>query len=408
MTVQAILEPVVCFPGPFPVETRYTSAHSSPGLLGGEACPKWHVGLEPWQGGEEELPSGLYAVEGSHGQRRVQGQVTQADLGHWIQSLEHQGFRAQAQALGIALQGHRVSPPVMCWGSGRRFRLDFSRPRIMGILNLTPDSFSGDGMRGRVADAVARGVEMERQGADVVDVGGESTRPGATEVSVEEELDRVVAVVAALAQRLEIPVSVDTCKPQVMEASLEAGAGMINDVSALGAADGDENGPVDRRKVALLADGTCPIVLMHRQGKPQEMQKNPHYRDCVWDIYRFLDRRIQELQGFGIDKKRLIADVGFGFGKSVGHNLELMRRQGAFRGLGVPLLFGISRKRVVGALCGEENPGLRDVGSHMLAVFGMLTGAQMFRVHDVAGARQALAAAWGWMNDGEHLGTGYE
>ncbi|MBF0422679.1 MAG: dihydropteroate synthase, partial [Magnetococcales bacterium] len=238
-------------------------------------------------------------------------------------------------------------------------------------------------------------------GADIIDVGGESTRPGAVTVSAAEELARVVAVVQALAQRVEVPISVDTSKLEVMEAALEVGAGMINDVSALGGADGDENSPLDQRKVALLLKNDALVVLMHRQGTPQAMQIDPKYQDVVWDVYRFLDRRVQECQQAGIAKERLLVDVGFGFGKTAGHNLELMRRQRVFRGLGVALLYGVSRKRVVGLLSKEKRPHRRDVGSHVLAVFGMLTGATIFRVHDVEGARQALDTAWGWINEGK-------
>ncbi|MBF0110433.1 MAG: dihydropteroate synthase family protein [Magnetococcales bacterium] len=303
----------------------------------------------------------------------------------------------------------------MRWGEGGRYCLDFSRPLLMGILNVTPDSFSGDGVAGDVTAAVGRGVELARNGADVVDVGGESTRPGADAVSVAEELSRIIPVVRALSRRLEIPVSVDTSKPEVMEEALLAGAAMINDVSALGVVDASggvavavdgaeaeaEEHLLDRRKVSLLAGLDVPVCLMHRRGTPKGMQDNPWYRDVVREVYHFLERRIAACRKGGIDRRRLIVDVGIGFGKSAGHNLELMRHHGMFSGLGQPLMLGVSRKRIVGHLSGVADPGMRDTASHALAVLGMRTGVRMFRVHDVAGARQALTAAWGWMNDGE-------
>ncbi|MBF0132141.1 MAG: dihydropteroate synthase [Magnetococcales bacterium] len=323
----------------------------------------------------------------------------------------HTGCDGGVSALGDALRDYGGFPGLLRWGRNERFCLDFGRPCIMGILNVTSDSFSGDGLLGcgkgadaveqGVEQAVERGVEMARLGADIIDVGGESTRPSAQPISTKDELARVVGVVAALARRVAVPISVDTSKLEVMEAALDAGAGMINDVSALGMAGGDDRDLLDPRKAALLANAGVPIVLMHRRGRPEDMQNNPQYGDVVGEVYDFLNRRIAACQENGIDKRRLLVDVGIGFGKSVRHNLELLRCQRVFRGLGVPLLLGVSRKRIVGFLSGEETPHLRDVGSHVLAVFGMLTGASVFRVHDVAGARQALATAWGWMNDGE-------
>lgn len=401
MTICALLEPESGSPGFFPGGNVGRSLASGVGV---GHSGRWFVGLEPWLGGAGVLPTGLGLVDGSMGQHRVQGHLHLEGLQQWIRSLSLGGLSVEARALESVLQGHLAPAGVMSWGPGGRFRLDFRRPQVMGILNLTPDSFSGDGVPGNVADAVARGVELARQGADVVDVGGESTRPGAVAVPLEEELERVVAVVGQLARRLEIPVSVDTTKIEVMEAALEAGAGMINDVSALGVGCGDDGSELDLRKVALLAELGCPVVLMHRRGSPGEMQQDPRYGDVAWEVYRFLDRRIGECLAGGIDKGLIFADVGFGFGKTVGHNLELMWRQRLFRGLGVPLVFGVSRKRVVGHLSGEGDPRKRDVGSHVLAVFGMLAGAAVFRVHDVAGARQALATAWGWLGDGEFLG----
>lgn len=407
MSVQVVLEP----------ETRFSSSLISPffghdvnGLPRPEGlgfAGEWYLGLEPWsRGGVEGLPAGLAVKDVGVGRQRLEGGLAWADLMRWLGRMEHDGLKEEALALQDALQGHLEGPPAMTWAAnGGEYHLDFSRPCIMGILNLTPDSFSGDGLAGCVEEAVRRGVEMVRQGADIIDVGGESTRPGADAVAPEEEAARIVPVIAALAREVKVPVAVDTSKPEVMEVALEAGAAMINDVSGLGGAGGDESSPLDPRKVKLLLEREVPVILMHRQGEPQVMQRNPHYRDVVWDVHRFLGRRVRECVQAGIAKKRLIVDVGFGFGKTSRHNLALMQRQRAFRGLGVVLLFGVSRKRIVGLLAGEKDPKSRDVASHVLAVLGMLTGAMIFRVHDVLGARQALAAAWGWVHDGELLDT---
>ncbi len=405
MMVQAVLEPMPHFPGSFiPLRGGDGNGAGMPVPWQRRNETRWYLELEPWSGDIHGLPTGLVcSVAHPQGLRRIQGHMPYSDLTEWIHALTRLGHEAEALALNTALQSHLESPAVLRWGAGQRFCLDFSRPRIMGILNLTPDSFSGDGVAHNVAEAVAKGIAMAHAGADVIDVGGESTRPGAMQVVLEEELSRVIPVIAELARRLAIPISVDTTKPEVMEAALEAGAGMVNDVSALGGADGDERTALDQSKVALLKDLDLPICLMHRQGTPGTMQNDPHYQDVLWDIYRFLDRRIGECCSGGIDKKRLLADVGFGFGKRAGDNLALMWHQRMFLGLGVPLLFGISRKRITGLLCGAVNPESRDTASHILAVFGMLTGARMFRVHDVAGARQAMVTAWEWMNDEAHL-----
>ncbi|MBF0369182.1 MAG: dihydropteroate synthase family protein [Magnetococcales bacterium] len=275
----------------------------------------------------------------------------------------------------------------------------------MGILNVTPDSFSDGGRLESVDEAVAQGVALAEAGADILDVGGESTRPGATPVSLEQECQRVLPVVEALAQRVKIPISVDTSKAGVMKKALAVGAGMINDVTALGGGmnTGDSTGPSSNRDginpeaLELLAATDHPIILMHMGGTPATMQEAPHYQDVVVEVFEFLEERITLCQKHGIDPKRLIADPGIGFGKSTQHNLTLLRHLPVLKGLGVPLLLGVSRKRVVGALTGEAKPEKRDVGSHVLAALGALWGgADMVRVHDVAGTRQALDTALGW------------
>ncbi len=402
MSVQVVLEPETKLSCPLspPFFGHDVSGLSKP--VGTGFADVWYLGLEPWTRCGVTLPAGLVIRDVGVGRKRLEGGLAGAELMQWLARMERDGLGEEASALRDALQGHLEIPAAMTWSAGGgAFHLDFSRPRIMGILNLTPDSFSGDGLVGRVDEAVARGVEMVRQGADLIDVGGESTRPGADSIAAEEEASRVVPVIAALARKVKVPVAVDTSKPEVMEKALDAGAALVNDVSALGITGGDESSPMDPRKVKLLLERDVPVILMHRQGVPQVMQKNPRYHDVVWDVHRFLGRRVRECVQAGIAKNRLIVDVGFGFGKTSGHNVTLLRRQRVFRGLGVALLFGVSRKRIVGLLAGEQDPKSRDIGSHVLAALGMLSGAMIFRVHDVAGARQALAVASGWVHDGE-------
>ncbi|MGH8042541.1 MAG: dihydropteroate synthase [Rudaea sp.] len=262
---------------------------------------------------------------------------------------------------------------------GRELVLD--RPRIAGILNLTNDSFSGDGLRGDVDAAVAQGVAMVEQGADLLDVGAESTRPGATEIPADDEIARVVPVIEALAKRVDMPISIDTSKPEVMRAAISAGAGMINDVYAL------------RREGALgaAAELKVPVCLMHMLGEPRTMQDDPQYDDVVSDVRRFLAERIFACEMSGIDKKRIVVDPGFGFGKTLEHNLTLLRALDQFAALGVPLLVGLSRKAMIGALTGRAGGADRAAGSAAAALIAVQRGAIIVRVHDVAATRDALA-----------------
>jgi dihydropteroate synthase len=262
--------------------------------------------------------------------------------------------------------------------NGRELRLD--RARVMGIVNVTPDSFSGDG-RALAEAAIAHGMKLAEEGADLLDVGGESTRPGAEPVSADDEIARVVPVIEALAKRTELPISVDTSKPEVMRAAVAAGAGMINDVYAL------------RREGALdaAAELKVPVVLMHMLGEPRTMQDAPHYDDVVSDVRRFLAERIFACEMSGIDKKRIVADPGFGFGKTLEHNLALLANLDQLAALGVPLMAGLSRKAMVGTLTGREKHADRAAGSAAAAMIAVQKGAAIVRVHDVAATRDALA-----------------
>jgi len=253
---------------------------------------------------------------------------------------------------------------------GRILKLD--RTRVMGIVNVTPDSFSDGGEHDTTAAAIAHGLQLVEEGADVLDVGGESTRPGAGEVAIETELRRVIPVIEALASRVDVPVSIDTSKPEVMRAAVAAGAGMVNDVYAL------------RREGALdeAAALGVPVVLMHMLGEPRTMQQSPEYDEVVGDVHRFLAERIFACEMAGIDKKKIIVDPGFGFGKNRGHNLQLLARLEHLTTLGVPVLAGLSRKKTIGELTGRDIPADR--------LFAAQNGARIVRVHDVAATVDAL------------------
>ncbi len=256
--------------------------------------------------------------------------------------------------------------------------LDLSRPAVMGVLNVTPDSFSDGGRFSRLDAAVSHGLRMAEEGAQIIDVGGESTRPGAESVGVEEEIRRVVPVVEKLSGRSGAIISVDTSKPEVMRAAAEAGAGLINDVRAL-----SEEGALEQ----AVATG-CAVSLMHMQGEPRSMQLAPHYVDVVSEVKAFLDERVKVCRAAGLPSDRLVIDPGFGFGKTLEHNLQLLRH---LRDLGteLPILVGLSRKSMVGALTGRPS-GERIHGSVALAVLAVINGARIVRVHDVAATVDAL------------------
>ena len=256
---------------------------------------------------------------------------------------------------------------------------DLSRPRVMGILNVTPDSFS-DG--GRFADrdtALRQAERMLAEGADILDIGGESTRPGAAAVSLDEETARVLPVVERLSAEFEVPLSVDTSKPELMRAAVAAGAAMINDVTALGAPGA----------IAMLAELEVPVCLMHMQGEPRTMQTAPQYEDVVADIIGYLQGRVAACEEGGIARARLMIDPGFGFGKTLQHNLVLLRDLERFRQLGLPLLVGISRKSMLGAVTGRAVDERLAAGVAS-AVMAVERGARIVRVHDVAATVDAL------------------
>lgn len=269
-----------------------------------------------------------------------------------------------------------TTPQLDC--AGRLLKLD--RPQVMGIVNVTPDSFSDGGATTTVDAAVAHGLKLAEEGADFLDIGGESTRPGADEVPLEEELRRVIPVVERLAKETALPISIDTSKPEVMRAAVAAGAGMINDVYAL------------RREGALDAAAALgvPVVLMHMLGEPRTMQADPQYDDVVADVHRFLAERIFAAEMSGIARKNLVVDPGFGFGKNAAHNLALLAQLQRFAELGVPVLAGLSRKKTIGELTGREAPAERIAGSVAAHLIAAQNGAKIVRVHDVAATVDAL------------------
>lgn len=258
--------------------------------------------------------------------------------------------------------------------------LDLSAPRVMGVLNVTPDSFSDGGRYNHVEQACERAMQMADQGAAVIDIGGESTRPGATKVSVTEELDRVLPVIELLQPELSVPISVDTSKAEVMRAAVKAGAGLINDVYAL------------RRAGALeaAADSGAAICLMHMQGEPDTMQAAPDYpQGVVPAVLEFLLDRVKCCEEAGICRDLLIIDPGFGFGKSIDHNLQLLSELSRFADTGIPVLAGLSRKSMMGKLLALDVEN-RLAPSIALAVMAVERGAKLIRAHDVAETWQAL------------------
>ena len=268
----------------------------------------------------------------------------------------------------------------------RTIRLD--QPQVMGIVNATPDSFSDGGQFADAAGAAAAGADMAAEGAAIVDVGGESTRPGAKPVWEGDEIERIGPVIRQLVGG-GVAVSVDTRKADVMAAAVEAGARMINDVSAL---------TYDGRSAGVIAASAVPVVLMHHKGPPETMQDDPHYDDVLVEIYLWLEERIGAAEAAGIERERILIDPGFGFGKKLAHNLELMNGLALFHSLGCPMVVGASRKRTIGALSGEAPADRRLGGSIAFAVKAVEQGVQLLRVHDVFETVQALRV-WRGMRD---------
>jgi len=260
---------------------------------------------------------------------------------------------------------------VLKW---RNYAFDLSRrTHIMGILNVTPDSFSDGGQFFDTQRAIEHGLAMARDGADIIDIGGESTRPYSEAVSTGEEMDRVIPVIQALAREIKIPISIDTLKAEVAQEALRLGASMINDVSALRR---------DSELISVAAKAGVPVILMHMKGTPEDMQRDPNYEDLIPEIYGFLEEAINRAVHGGIQKERVIVDPGIGFGKTFDHNLQIIRELGRFLPLGQPILLGSSRKAFIGHIL-KNKAHERDVGSMATIAAGILNGAHIVRVHNV-------------------------
>ena len=255
-----------------------------------------------------------------------------------------------------------------------------TEPIIMGVLNVTPDSFSDGGKFFDATSAIDQASSMVEEGANIIDIGGESTRPGAKAVSVQDELNRVLPVIEALYGKINVPISIDTSKPEVMEKAVEAGASMINDVNAL-RADG---------ALGMAAKLKTDVCLMHMQGSPRTMQNNPTYEDVVKDIKAFFKERIEACKLAGIELSSITLDPGFGFGKNLGHNIALLKNLSEFHEFGVSILAGLSRKSMIGTLLGDKDVDSRMIGSVTAALIAVENGADIIRVHDVAETSDAL------------------
>lgn len=269
-------------------------------------------------------------------------------------------------------------------------RLDVSAPVIMGVLNVTPDSFSDGGLHAAPTQALVHAAEMVSAGAEVIDIGGESTRPGATPVSTQAELDRVIPALERIVSELDVTISVDTSNPEVMAAAIAAGAHMINDVRAL-----TRPGAVE-----IVASSDVAVCLMHMQGSPATMQAQPEYHDVVNAVKAFLQERALLCQHAGIGAERIVLDPGFGFGKTLEHNYLLLNQLAAIHCLGYPLLLGVSRKSMIGLVTQRSAPE-RAVGSAVALTLGLLSGPAIVRVHDIAATRDALAVLAAFQQSGQ-------
>ena len=284
----------------------------------------------------------------------------------------------------------KMTAPRSSFGS-----LSMDVPQVMGILNVTPDSFSDGGQHNSAQQAVAHAEQMVVDGATLIDVGGESTRPGAVEVAVAEEIDRTAPVIAAISKKIGVPISIDTRKAPVAEAALKAGAALVNDVAGF---------TFDADLAPLCADRKAPVCVMHAQGDPATMQADPRYDDVLLDVYDFLEERVEWLVAQGVARDQIMVDPGIGFGKTIAHNLALLARISIFHSLGCPVLLGASRKAFIKVIGKAEDPMKRVSGSVAVALEGISQGVQVVRVHDVEETRQALQL-WQAVTFGEYFGT---
>ncbi|WP_421782455.1 dihydropteroate synthase [Kiloniella litopenaei] len=325
----------------------------------------------PFVGSSSRFAAAEVTIRSSSGNIQERHFLPTAEILPWLMDNKHTVLSASASELLAILGAPRSS------FAG----LDMSRPHVMAVINVTPDSFSDGGDRYTARTAVDDGLRMIDQGATILDVGGESTRPGADPVSLDEELRRVIPVVEKLSQAGAL-VSIDTRHAKVMTEAVQAGAAIINDVTALEG---------DAESLEAAAKAKVPVILMHMQGTPETMQANPQYQDAALDIYDYLQSRVQACLDAGIPKEMIAVDPGIGFGKTVDHNLRLLDSLSLFHGIGCPVLLGVSRKSFIGKLSQGEEPKDRVAGSLACALAGLDRGVQMYRVHDVAETSQAFA-----------------
>lgn len=330
-------------------------------------------------GGDAATPKGTVEFSADEAELVLLG--TPLHYRRFVAKMKRQPFRCGplAEEVEGALAGYERRGYALPLAGGR---LDLDRTRVMGVLNVTPDSFSDGGEYLDPARAVARAEEMAAQGAAVVDVGAESTRPGSGGVSEGEEWKRLDPVLKEIVDRLDVPVSVDTSKPEIADRALDRGVSLINDVTGLR----------DEAMIQVVARHDVPVVVMHMQGTPQTMQEAPAYDDVVADVVRWLRGRLRAAEDGGVDAEKLVVDPGIGFGKTPEHNLRLLRHLGSLRSLGRPILVGASRKSFISQVTGVA-PEERLEGSLAAAVLAAARGAHLVRVHDVAATVRALALA---------------
>ena len=330
------------------------------------------------RGGEAAAPYELYMLDARKIDMLLMGTAKQFEA--LLEKLSRQPFGLPALAGEIkkTLESYTKKPPTLHAG---RFALELaSRTHVMGILNITPDSFSDGGLYLGLDDALRQARRMVSEGADIIDVGGESTRPGAVEVGLDEELKRVIPLIERLSAELDVPVSIDTYKPEVARSALDAGASLINDISGLR----------DGAMAALAAERNVPVVIMHMKGTPRDMQDEPVYGDVVAEVIDWLDGQARQAMEAGVAEQNIVVDPGIGFGKTLEHNLELLRRLSEFKSLGFPILIGTSRKAFIGKIL-DAPADERLEGTLATIAYAVSKGAGIVRVHDVREARRAVA-----------------
>ncbi|HEY3375624.1 MAG TPA: dihydropteroate synthase [Candidatus Aquicultor sp.] len=330
------------------------------------------------RGGEAATPWEALKMEACTVDVILMGTLRQYD--ELCNKLERQpfGLKALAKQVRLTLVNYEMKPPVLHAG---RFTLDLSaKTHVMGILNITPDSFSDGGKFFDFGHALEQARRMVEDGADIIDIGGESTRPGADPVALDEEIRRTIPLIQQLVQEINIPISIDTYKAEVAEAALNAGAVIINDI----------NGLRDEKMLALAAERNVPAIIMHMQGTPRDMQQNPTYGDVAAEIIDWLGNRAEKAIEAGLAPENVLVDPGLGFGKTVEHNLEILRRLSEFKSLGHPIVLGTSRKAFIGTIL-DAQPDERAEGTLATVVYGVDRGANIVRVHDVKQAARACA-----------------